>query len=89
MQADNIKYMSPNEQVQLEFNDWTQAYLKKTVWASSCSSWYKDSKGRNMAIWPGSAGHFMNFIKEPRFEVSFWHNVSEVNRQLKAPITGL
>ncbi|TPX30591.1 hypothetical protein SmJEL517_g05874 [Synchytrium microbalum] len=68
MQVDSIKYMSPNVQVQREFNDWSQAYLKKTVWASSCSSWYKDAKGRNMAIWPGSAKHFINFLKTPRME---------------------
>jgi hypothetical protein len=34
--------------------DEVQAALDKTVWASGCSSWYRNDAGRITALWPGS-----------------------------------
>jgi cyclohexanone monooxygenase len=35
------------------FNDQVQHKLKRTVWNSGgCSSWYLDSQGRNVTLWP-------------------------------------
>jgi hypothetical protein len=33
--------------------------LKRTVWNSKCSSWYKNEKGRISALYPGSIIHFV------------------------------
>jgi cation diffusion facilitator CzcD-associated flavoprotein CzcO len=35
------------------FNDGLQRRLQGTVWASGCSSWYQDARGKNVTIWPG------------------------------------
>ncbi|TPX37965.1 hypothetical protein SmJEL517_g00273 [Synchytrium microbalum] len=68
MQDDAIKSFDPKKQVQKEFNEWTQYFLLRTVWQGGCASWYKTDTGANTAIWPGSSGHFRNFIVKPRFE---------------------
>jgi cation diffusion facilitator CzcD-associated flavoprotein CzcO len=39
---------------QRSFVDEVQAALDKTVWASGCSSWYRNDAGRITALWPGS-----------------------------------
>ncbi len=35
------------------YNARLQFKLPKTVWGSGCSSWYLDSQGRNLTLWPG------------------------------------
>ncbi|HXZ64086.1 MAG TPA: NAD(P)/FAD-dependent oxidoreductase [Streptosporangiaceae bacterium] len=35
------------------YNAELQRRLPKTVWGSGCSSWYLDSDGRNVTLWPG------------------------------------
>ncbi len=35
------------------YNTTLQRKLPKTVWGSGCSSWYLDSQGRNLTLWPG------------------------------------
>jgi cation diffusion facilitator CzcD-associated flavoprotein CzcO len=35
------------------YNAELQRKLPRTVWGSGCSSWYLDSEGRNLTLWPG------------------------------------
>jgi cation diffusion facilitator CzcD-associated flavoprotein CzcO len=35
------------------FNDELQERMRRTVWATGCSSWYQDARGRNVSLWPG------------------------------------
>ena len=42
------------------WNAQLQPRLQKTVWASGCSSWYLDDKGRNGTAWPGFTFQFAN-----------------------------
>jgi hypothetical protein len=35
-----------------------QRKLPGTVWGSGCSSWYLDSAGRNLTLWPGFTFQF-------------------------------
>jgi cation diffusion facilitator CzcD-associated flavoprotein CzcO len=35
------------------YNAELQRKLPRTVWGSGCSSWYLDSQGRNLTLWPG------------------------------------
>lgn len=39
--------------VQERFNRRLQARMRRTVWASGCSSWYVDARGKNTTLWPG------------------------------------
>ena len=43
--------------------------MKKTVWDEECRSWYKNSAaGKVTALWPGSALHYIEAMKEPRWD---------------------
>ncbi|KAF7551879.1 hypothetical protein G7Z17_g4726 [Cylindrodendrum hubeiense] len=69
MQADNIKYFVPKQQVVDDFNNHAQSWFKGTVWEENCNAWYKNRKtGRVDAIWPGSALHFREALQDPRWE---------------------
>ena len=46
--------------VQDEWNVYGDEILKRTVWNSGCSSWYKNEKGRISALYPGSIIHFVS-----------------------------
>ncbi|KAF2179966.1 FAD/NAD(P)-binding domain-containing protein [Zopfia rhizophila CBS 207.26] len=49
-------------------------YMPRTVWSGNCRSWYKNGTvdGRVTAIWPGSSLHFMDVLKNPRWEDFKW-----------------
>jgi len=40
-------------EVAAAYNARLQRKLPSTVWGSGCASWYLDSQGRNLALWPG------------------------------------
>lgn len=44
---------------QMEYNNWLQRKLSRTVWASGCKSWYLDPRtGRNSTLWPSYTFNF-------------------------------
>jgi hypothetical protein len=42
------------------FNERLQRKMRGTVWATGCSSWYQDSSGKNVSLWPGFTFTFRN-----------------------------
>jgi cation diffusion facilitator CzcD-associated flavoprotein CzcO len=48
------------------YNARLQRKLPKTVWGSGCSSWYLDSEGRNLTLWPGFTFDFRRRTREFR-----------------------
>lgn len=69
IQLDQIKYIVPRQDVTDEFNEHVQHFVKRTVWTDNCRSWFKDNEtGRITALWPGSALHYAQAIKRPRYE---------------------
>jgi cation diffusion facilitator CzcD-associated flavoprotein CzcO len=40
-------------EVERRFNHELQTRIARTVWASGCKSWYMDSHGKNVTLWPG------------------------------------
>ncbi|KAJ5560611.1 hypothetical protein N7513_003010 [Penicillium frequentans] len=70
MQKQSIHSMEISSKAQSDFNEHCQAYLKKTVWAGPCSSWYKQgtADGKIVAVYCGSTYHFLEALKEPRWE---------------------
>ncbi|KAJ5303741.1 hypothetical protein N7476_010540 [Penicillium atrosanguineum] len=70
MQTQSIRSMEISLKAQNDFNEHCQAYLKTTVWAGPCSSWYKQgtADGKIVAIYCGSTYHFLEALKEPRWE---------------------
>lgn len=39
--------------VQNAYNLDIQRRMRGTVWATGCSSWYQDARGKNVSLWPG------------------------------------
>jgi cation diffusion facilitator CzcD-associated flavoprotein CzcO len=53
MRADELVAVEPTPQAQAAWNDDVQRRMVGTVWsAGGCSSWYLDSHGRNVTLWP-------------------------------------
>jgi len=53
-------------EVAAAYNAELQRKLPKTVWGSGCSSWYLDSQGRNLTLWPGFTFEFRRRTREFR-----------------------
>jgi cation diffusion facilitator CzcD-associated flavoprotein CzcO len=53
-----------------DYNTYTQEFMKRTVWISSCRSWYKNHKkdGKIMAMYPGSVVHYKEMLDVLRGE---------------------
>jgi hydroxyversicolorone monooxygenase len=43
--------------------------VRHTVWTEDCRSWYKNNEtGRVNAVWPGSSLHYIEAIRQIRYE---------------------
>jgi hypothetical protein len=51
-------------EVAAAYNAELQRKLPKTVWGSGCASWYLDSEGRNLTLWPGFTFDFRRRTRE-------------------------
>ncbi len=53
MRAEGVAAVEPTAEAQRHWNDDLQRRMQRTVWSSGgCSSWYLDSHGRNVTLWP-------------------------------------
>lgn len=52
-QRDGWRSAEVKAEVQAAYNTDLQQRLKRSVWATGCTSWYLDHKGRNTTLWPG------------------------------------
>lgn len=71
MQAEGIRAIAPRADRTRQINIHRNALMPKTAWGSGgCSSWYKGGTvdAPVVAIHAGSKHHFLEMIKEPRFE---------------------
>ena len=68
MDAEGIREVEPRPRAQERWNRDLQRRMKKTVWSSGgCSSWYLDSHGRNVTLWPRTTYKFRQLTR--RFDV--------------------
>lgn len=49
-----IKYLDLLPETQDQFNQWVQDTVSESVWATECSSWYKNAAGKVVNNWPAS-----------------------------------
>ena len=59
--------------VQTRFNRDLQERMRRTVWASGCSSYYLDDRRKNVTLWPGSTARY--WLQTRRFspdDYSVW-----------------
>ncbi|KAK8096159.1 hypothetical protein PG999_014181 [Apiospora kogelbergensis] len=70
MQSQGIRSMEVSEEAARDYNMHIQAYLRDSVWAADCSSWYKRGarQGPVVAVYAGSAHHFVENMRHPRWE---------------------
>ncbi|KAK5550925.1 hypothetical protein LTR46_011068 [Exophiala xenobiotica] len=69
LQQELVGSIAPKQDVTDEFNEHVQEWVRHTVWVDECRSWYKDNdSGRVNAIWPGSSLHYIDMIRQPRWE---------------------
>jgi len=68
MAKEGIKSFDVKREIQDEWNIYGDEILKRTVWNSGCSSWYKNEKGRISALYPGSILHFKDMLSSIRGE---------------------
>ncbi|CAK4031912.1 FAD NAD(P)-binding domain-containing [Lecanosticta acicola] len=69
-QTHNIKTFSPKAEAVDDFIKHKDEFMKRTVWADPCRSWYKSGlvDGPITALWPGSTLHYIEALQNVRFE---------------------
>jgi hypothetical protein len=76
LQVENLKSLTPKMSPSLHFRQHADLFLQRTAWTSPCRSWFKQGKTDGQAaIWPGSRLHFLEILKQPRFEdfeIEYW-----------------
>ncbi|KAI9743699.1 MAG: hypothetical protein M1818_003015 [Claussenomyces sp. TS43310] len=84
-QKENIRSFDIKSEAVEDFNAWKDNYMKDTIWAEECRSWYKagSAHGKILALWPGSTLHYLEAMRAPRYEdwtftyptlKNGWHN---------------
>ncbi|MEO1311775.1 MAG: NAD(P)/FAD-dependent oxidoreductase [Pseudomonadota bacterium] len=53
MDQSGARAIRVRDDVQKTHNSELQERLKRTVWATGCSSWYQTKSGKNVTLWPG------------------------------------
>ncbi|KAI0410044.1 hypothetical protein F4802DRAFT_543132 [Xylaria palmicola] len=68
-QTTNIRTFAPKEEAVRDFVAFKDHFMKRTVWADACHSWYKNrDDGRIAALWPGSTLHYVECLKSVRLD---------------------
>ncbi|HEY4440301.1 MAG TPA: NAD(P)/FAD-dependent oxidoreductase [Candidatus Elarobacter sp.] len=73
MRRTKVRALDVRPDVQRTFNDELQRKMRGTVWASGCSSWYQDERGKNTTLWPGFTFAFRRLTR--RFRPDRYHAV--------------
>ncbi|CRK17685.1 hypothetical protein BN1708_017607, partial [Verticillium longisporum] len=69
LQSTNAVQIAPKEQAVRDFVEYKEWFMTKTVWSDPCRSWYKArADGPVVALWPGSTLHYIEALKEVRFD---------------------
>lgn len=69
-QTENMHSFVPKPRAVDDFTAFTDRYMQRTVWVEDCKSWYKgrSPSGRVAALWPGSTLHYLEAIRQPRYD---------------------
>lgn len=69
-QTTDLKSFAPHPAAVKDFIEFKNKFMKNTVWADACRSWYKSNKadGPVTALWPGSTLHYMEAMNEVRLD---------------------
>jgi len=62
--AGRNSYLDLKPAVQKSYMDYLHKKFGGTVWLTGCSSWHKNSKGKNVVIYPGFMTQFKKLVKK-------------------------
>jgi len=70
LQTECIRTLDISHAATRDYNEHIQKFLKRTVWVGNCRSWYKrgTTDGPVVAIYGGTSFHFIEALKNPRWE---------------------
>ncbi|KAJ9610031.1 hypothetical protein H2200_006361 [Cladophialophora chaetospira] len=69
MQEEKIRSVEPKRRATDQFHEHMSAFMKGTVWAQPCRSWYKNgTTDGEPQLWCGSALTYVKTIRNPRYE---------------------
>ncbi|EXJ68397.1 uncharacterized protein A1O5_08189 [Cladophialophora psammophila CBS 110553] len=70
LQTQSIKSLAIKPEVVRDYNIHCHKWLERSVWTAPCASWYKrgTKDGKVVAIYAGTSYHFMEALREPRWE---------------------
>jgi cation diffusion facilitator CzcD-associated flavoprotein CzcO len=70
LQTEGLRSFEVRHDVNEEYNQHVQRYMERTVWTRGCRSWYKRGTvdGPVVAIYGGTTFHFIEALKNPRWE---------------------
>lgn len=79
LQTQNYSSLCPKPGVPLMYQNQALAWLNRTVWASGCSSTYKNgtTDGKLVSLHPGSRLHYFKLLMTPRYEDFDWTSLCE------------
>jgi len=80
-----LKYLDLRPDAMQRWNEEAQASLAKTVWATSCQSWYKTADGRITNNWPYSTAAYWWRMRHPR--LADYRQVPEEGGAIRSPRT--
>jgi hypothetical protein len=69
-QKENLRSFDVKQGPVDEFSQWKDDFMSKTIWTEECRSWYKagSTHGKVAALWPGSTLHYLEAIRETKWE---------------------
>jgi hypothetical protein len=68
-QKEDIASFDPKKEAVDDFIEQKDLFMEKTVWISTCNSWYKDRRlNKVTALWPGNTLHFMETLADVLWE---------------------
>ncbi|PVH69195.1 flavin-binding monooxygenase-like protein [Cadophora sp. DSE1049] len=68
IQAEDLKSVEPKKDVTRSFGKHCQDWVKESVFADDCNSWYKDAGPEISSMYPGSVLHYREMLKNVRWE---------------------
>jgi hypothetical protein len=79
LQTQNYSYLVPKPHIPAAYQRQALAWLSRTVWASHCTSTYKNgtADGALNSLHPGSRIHYFELLGTPRYEDFEWRSLCD------------
>ncbi|KAH7362827.1 putative FAD-containing monooxygenase [Plectosphaerella cucumerina] len=74
MKRQGVSSFDVRAEAQADFDDHTREVMEEMVWTGRCNSWYKNSEGKIVALWPGSSLQYREVLAEDRWEDYEWRH---------------